>query len=99
MDKKTEGVEELVKEVLVRKFSEPYSEDIILEVFQEIEKDPEWLKRYKSLSNDLSDDFDNGTLNQWIGKYVSSETGMKSLKVVVSEGKCSLINSYSKLGW
>jgi hypothetical protein len=40
MDKKTEGVEILVKDVLAT-FHEPYGEDITLEVFQKIEGDPE----------------------------------------------------------
>ena len=39
MDKKTEGVEILVKEVLAT-IPEPYSEDIILEVFQKIVENP-----------------------------------------------------------
>lgn len=40
MDKKTKGVKILVQNVLVT-FSEPYGEDIILEVCVAIEKNPE----------------------------------------------------------
>ncbi len=99
MDKKTEGVEILIKEVLAT-IPEPYSEDIILEVFQKIEADPdEWLRRYNSLSNDLADDLSDWIINQWIGKYVSIETGMKSLREVPVNGRCGLIKDYSQLGW
>lgn len=55
MDKKTEGIEILVTDVLAT-IPEPYGEDIILEVFQKIEGDPEWRRRDDSQSNDLSDD-------------------------------------------
>jgi hypothetical protein len=98
MDKKTEGVEILVKEVLAT-VPEPYGEDITLEVFQKIEANPEWLRRYRSLSNNVGDGFSDDIINQWIGRYVSSETGMKALQVVSADGKCSLMASYSKLGW
>lgn len=98
MDKKTEGVEILVKEVLAT-FPEPHGEDIILKVFKYIEEHPEWLRRYRSLSIDVGDGFSDDIINQWIGKYVSSETGMKALQVVSTGGKCSLVASYSKLGW
>jgi hypothetical protein len=66
---------------------------------RKIEGNPEWRMRYDSLSNDLSDDLTDWIINNWIGKYVSSETGMKSLREVSAAGKCSLITSYSKLGW
>lgn len=98
MDKKTEGVEILVKEVLAI-IPEPYGEDIILEVFQKIEKTPELKKQYHSLSNDVGDGVSDDVINQWIGKYVSIETGMKSLREVPVNGRCSLIKDYSQLGW
>ncbi len=97
MDKKTEGVEIFVKDVLAT-IPEPYGEDIILEVFQKIEGNPEWRRRYNSLSNDLSDDLTDWIINNWIGKYVASETGMKALREVSVNGRCSLITGYSKLG-
>lgn len=98
MDKKTEGVEILVKDVLAT-IPEPYGEDIILEVFQKIDVNPEWERRYQSLSIDVGDGFSYDIINQWIGKYVSVETGMKALQVVSAGGKCRLVTSYSKLGW
>jgi hypothetical protein len=97
MDKKTEGVEILVKDVLSA-IPAPYGEDIILEVFQKIEHDPDLLWRYHSLSNDLSDGFSNDIVNNWIGKYVKDQTGLNSLQQVSAAGKCQLITSYTKLG-
>ncbi len=98
MDKKTEGVEIFVNDVLAANFSEPYGEDIILDVFIAIEKNPEWRRRYDSLSNDLSDDLSDDTINNWIGKYVKRETSLNSLHEVLANEKCSLIYSYMKLG-
>ncbi len=97
MDKKTEGVEIFVKDVLAT-IPEPYGEDITLEVFQKIEGDPELRRRYDSLSNDLSDDLTDWIVNNWIGKYVKDQTRMNSLREVSAEGKCSLVKSYMKLG-
>lgn len=98
MDKKTEGVKILVREVLST-IHEPYGEDITLEVFKKIEDNPEWFRQYQSLSNDLSDDLTDWIVNNWIGKYVASETGMKALREVPVNGRCKLITSYAKLGW
>lgn len=78
---------------------EPYSEDMTLEVFQKIEVNPEWLRRYNSLSIDVGDGFSDDVINQSIGRYVSIETGMKALQLVSAGGKCGLVTSYSKLGW
>ena len=93
MDKKTEGVKALVQDVLAT-FSEPYGEDIILNVCLAIEKNDDWHRRYKELSNELSD----GVVNQWIGRYVKAETGLESLREVSAKGKSKLIQSYTKLG-
>src|SRR5690349_6028509 len=96
MDKKTEGVEILVRDVLAN-IPAPYGEDIILEVFQKIEHDPDLLWRYYSLSNDLSDDFSNDIVNNWIGKYVKDQVGLHSLQPGSPAKKCRLITSYTKL--
>ena len=45
MDKKTEGVEILVKDVLAT-IPEPYGQEIILEVFKEIQDNPEVIEAY-----------------------------------------------------
>ncbi len=84
--------------MLASEFSEPYGEDVILEVFQKIEGNTEWRKRYNSLSNDLSDDLTDDIINNWIGKYVKDQTRLTSLREVSAEGKCSLIKGYTKLG-
>ncbi len=93
---KTEGVQILVKDVLAT-FSELYGEDIILEVFQKIEGDPELRRRYDSLSNDLSDDLTDDIINNWVGKYVKDQTGLNNLRVVSVTEKCRLVTSYTKL--
>jgi hypothetical protein len=98
MADKTEGVRTLVQDILAADFSEPYVEDIILEVFQKIECDSDLKWRYDSISNDLSDDFSNDIINNWIGKYVKDQTGLNSLQRVSAAGKCKLITSYTKLG-
>lgn len=98
MDKKTEGVEIFVKEVLAS-IPPPYGEDIILRVFQAIEKNTEWERSYHSLSNDVGDGWSNEVINTWIGKYVKDQTGLNTLReVLVAEGQSKLIKSYSKLG-
>jgi len=97
MEKKTEGVEIFVKEVLAT-IPAPYGEDIILKVFQEIERNPDWKWRYYSLSTDVGDGFSHDVINNWIGKYVKDQTGLNTLREVSVEGKCKLIKSYSKLG-
>lgn len=97
MEKKTEGVEYFVKDVLAA-ISAPYGEDIILRVFQEIERNPDWEWRYHSLSNDVGDGFSDDVINNWIGKYVKDQTGLNTLREVSADGRCKLIKSYSKLG-
>jgi len=96
MDKKTEGVEIFVREVLAT-LPKPYGEDIILEVFQEILKDPELERQYRSLSIDVGDGYSDDVINNWIGKYVKDQTRMNSLREVPVNGKCKLITSYMKL--
>jgi hypothetical protein len=93
MDKKTEGVEILVKDVLAT-IPEPYGEDITLEVCIAIEKNREWKRLYDELSEELR----AWVVNNAIGSYVKSETGLNRLREVTVKGKCSLITKYSKLG-
>ena len=93
MAKKTEGVKALVQDVLAT-FSEPYGEDIILDVCLAIENNVDWYRRYQELSDELSD----WVVNNWSGKYVKAETGLKNLCVVSAKGKSGLIKSYTKLG-
>lgn len=97
MDKKTEDIEIFVRELLAS-IPAPYGEDITLRVFQAIESDLEWERRYYSLSNDVGDGFSHEVINQWIPKYVKDQTGLNTLNQVSAEGKCKLIQIYSKLG-
>lgn len=97
MDKKTEGVEIFVKEVLAS-IPPPYGEDIILKVFQAIENSPAWERQYHSLSNDVGDGWSNEVINQSIGRYVKDQVGLNTLREVSAEGQSKLIKSYSKLG-
>jgi hypothetical protein len=93
MAKKTEGVKALVQDVLAT-FSEPYGEDITLNVCSAIEDNPEWLRHYEELADELSD----WVVNNWIGQYVKEITGLESLRQVSAQGKSKLIKSYTKLG-
>jgi hypothetical protein len=43
--KKTQGIEEFVSEV-IETISTPYGEDVILDVFLAIERQPTWQRRY-----------------------------------------------------
>lgn len=94
MPGKTEGVKALVQDVLATKFSEPYAEDIILEVFAEIKKNREWKRRYDELSEELNNSW---VVNNWIGKYTKELTGLKSIQSAKAP-EDSLITSYTKLG-
>ena len=97
MDKKTEGVEILVKDVLAT-IPEPYGQEIILEVFKEIQDNPELLGRYESLSIDVGNGWDTDVINNWIGKYVKDETGMKTIQENCPAWGCTLVTVYTKLG-
>lgn len=92
MRNKTEGVKELVEEVLAH-ITAPYSEDIIEEVFVHIGSNHRWEKRYEELSADLREDW---IVNNWIGKYTKILTGYETGKQVKAQNT-GLITSYSKL--
>jgi hypothetical protein len=89
--KKTQGVEELVSEV-IKKISTPYSEDVILDVFLAIERQPDWQGRYNELIFELGKD----TVNQWIGRYTKKITGLKKPSQI-STKISQLTGSYSRL--
>ena len=91
MARRTAGVEELVQDVL-RTFSPPYGEDIILKVCLAIEHDPAWRKRYDQLGDELSP----WVVNCWIGRYTKALTGLKVIRVVGTK-RCTIIKSYTKL--
>ena len=91
MANRTEGVKLLVQNVLLSIYI-PYEEDIILNVFQKIDRDRDWHKRYVELAEELT----TSVVNSWIGKYTKSLTGMKTLRQVHLKEN-HLITSYTKL--
>lgn len=88
---KTEGVKELVGEVL-RTLPGPYGEDVIEDVCIAIESNPAWRRRYNELARDLRD----WVVNNWIGMYVRDIAAMKSLRQVPAK-RTGLVKSYRKL--
>mgnify|MGYP003980582521 CR=1 FL=1 len=91
MPKITEGVKQLVLEVL-QSIPKPYGEDIIEDVLLEIEKNPDWFSRYKQLNDELKKD----VVNNWIGKYTKETTGFVSVRIKAAD-RSRLIHSYTKL--
>jgi hypothetical protein len=77
----------------MRRFSKPYSTDIIEDVFLAIEGDQSLLQRYKLLADELR----GWVVNRWIGRYTKRESGMKSIRQVEAR-RSNLITSYTKLG-
>ncbi len=91
MSKKTQGIYELVIDVLST-ISEPYGEDVIENVFLAIEQNHAWQERYDELVNEL----DKGIVNQWIGKYTKQITGLRNPSQVIAK-RSKLTETYSKL--
>jgi hypothetical protein len=89
--KKTQGIEELVSEV-IETISNPYGEDVILDVFLAIERQPTWQRRYDELVFELGKD----TVNQWVGRYTKQITGLKKPSQI-STKLSKLTGSYSRL--
>jgi hypothetical protein len=92
MTKKTQGVEDLVRDVLAT-FHEPYREDVTLEVCQAIVHTPDWQRRYSLLEAELG----HSVVNSWIGRYTKNLTGLNSIGQVKVQSP-GLIESYTKLG-
>lgn len=90
MAKATQGVQDLVREVLAE-LPKPYSEDITDEVCLAIEKNKRWRAEYDLLSNELR----YWVVNNWIGQYVALALNRKRGEQVTA--KSQLITSYSKL--
>lgn len=91
MPNKTQGVYELVSEVL-ETFSEPYGENIIEDVCLAIENRSSWLKQYDVLKVELSKD----VVNNWIGRYTKQITGLKTV-LEVDAKRSKIIGAYTKL--
>lgn len=91
MVRKTEGVYLLVRDVLQR-VPKPYGEDVIQDVFVEIEGDPEWHGRYDELVDELTP----LVVNSSVGRYTKNLTGFETLREVYTR-RTSLSKNYSKL--
>jgi hypothetical protein len=91
MARKTEGVCLLVRDVL-QKLPKPYGEDVIEDVFVEIEGDREWHGRYDELVDGLT----RPVVNSFVGWHTRDLTGFDTLRVVEAR-RSSLIKYYSKL--
>ena len=91
MEMKTEGVKRIVEEVL-NTTTEPYTEDIIEDVFLIIEKSPNLLLKYKQLCENLG----KNVVNVWIAKYTKRYTGLNSGEIKIAK-RSELIHSYTKL--
>jgi hypothetical protein len=89
--KKIQGIEELVSEV-IETISNPYGEDVILDVFLAIERQPTWQRRYDELVFELG----KNTVNQWVGQYTKQITGLKKPSQI-STKLSKLTGSYSRL--
>lgn len=90
MAKATQGVQDLVHEVLAV-LPKPLSEDITDEVCLAIENNRKWKAEYDLLSSQLR----YWVVNNWIGQYVAQALGRKRGREV--EATSSLIRYYSKL--
>ena len=86
----TEEIKDLVIEIL-RTYRRNWPTDIIDQVFLAIELNPNKLKQYQIFA-----DQDTTTANQWIGKVVRAETGLK-VQGKNSKPKSTLIKSHSIL--
>jgi len=91
MAKKTQGVYELVSEVL-KTISSPYSEDVTEEVCLAIENKPVWKKRYDGLVIELGEN----VVNPYIGRYTKQITGLEVIREVNAK-RSKIIKSYTKL--
>ena len=88
---RTADIKTLIENVLAR-LPKPVTEDVIDDVFQAIELNPEWLQEY----DDLCIHFGKTVVNTWGGFWIASHEG-RSGHQTVSSKKSTLIGSYSKL--
>ena len=88
---KTAGVKKLVNMAL-DKVPKPHTEDVIDDVFLEIENEPELRTEYDELSRQLG----KSTVNAWGGYWIASTLGKTGLRQTPSK-KSKLLQSYSKL--
>jgi len=90
MARKTDGVRDLVREVL-HAIPKPYPSDVTDRVCQAIEANRSWKARYDELASDLR----AWVVNNWIGQYTAELTGRKSGKQ--KKANSALITGYKEL--
>jgi hypothetical protein len=88
---KTSGVKAMVREVL-DSLQTPYTEHVIDDVFQAIERNSTFLSRYHALCEELG----KTVVNNWCGQWVAHALG-KTGEVQVPSRRSTLIGSYSLL--
>jgi hypothetical protein len=88
---RTAGVKKLVGMAL-DSLPKPYTEDVIDDVFFEIEHGPEFMIEYDGLCQQLG----KTTVNTWGGYWIANALGKTGLEQVPAK-KSKLIQSYSKL--
>ena len=91
MNLRTAGVKQLVSEVLAS-LPEPHTEDVIADLFQEIEQRPALRQRYDDLCAALT----KTMVNKWCGVWTERLVGGTGFKQVQATST-TLIESYSKL--
>ena len=90
---RTVGIKRLVEEALAS-LPQPYTEDVIEDVFCAIESNANWRREYEDLCSEFGKTVTNTSGGSWIAKAVG-KTGLRQVPTV----KSSLIQSYSKLDW
>ena len=88
---RTAGVKKLVNMALDN-LPKPYTEDVIDDVFFEIEHGQEFMNEYDGLCRQLG----KTTVNTWGGYWIANALGKTGLEQVPAK-KSKLIQSYSKL--
>lgn len=88
---RTAGVKALVK-LAMGNVPEPYTEDIIDDVFQEIESNPELKAEYDVLCRQLG----KTTVNTWGGYWIADALGKAGVEQTPAK-KSKLIQTYSRL--
>lgn len=88
---RTAGVKRLM-ELALASLPLPHGEDVIDDVFYEIERSPKWRQDYEDLCTDLT----RTVVNTWGGFWIANHEGLSGDHQVPSK-KSTLIGSYSKL--
>ena len=89
---KTDSVRRLAERAL-DSLPEPYTEDVIDEVFYAIERDPELRREYHLCCEDLG----KHTVNSWVGNWAKKALGDPQNLGEVASKKNTLTKCYSKL--